>query len=108
MIVQPVHFIENVQVPCILGMDFMKRARISIDIGNKCIKMGKPIANNEKVLFMNKNITLDPNSERQVDLQVPWTFEAGLVEGVHTLPDQVVVMDGVCKGTVRNLSLIHI
>ena len=24
MILQPVHFIENLQVPCILGMDFMK------------------------------------------------------------------------------------
>ena len=33
-IVQPVHFIENLQVPCILGMDFMKRAKITIDIGN--------------------------------------------------------------------------
>ena len=52
-------------------MDFMKRARISIDIGNKFIRMGKPIANNEKVLFLSKDITLDPNSERQVDLQVP-------------------------------------
>ena len=101
-IAQPVHFIENLQVPCILGMDFMKRARISIDIGNKCIRMGKPIANNKKVLFLSKDITLDPNSERQVDLRVPWTFDAGLVEGVHTLPDQVAVMDGVCKGTVRN------
>ena len=51
MIVQPVHFIENLQVPCILGMDFMKRARISIDIGNKCIKMGKPLAHNKKCCF---------------------------------------------------------
>ena len=79
----------------------MKRAKITIDIGNKCIRMGRPIANNEKVLFLNKDITLDPNSERQVDLQVPWTFDAGLVEGVHSLPDQVAVMDGVCKGTVK-------
>ena len=48
------------------------------------------------------DITLEPNSERQVDLPVPWTFDAGLVEGVHSLPEQVVVMDGVCKGTIRN------
>ena len=64
--------------------------------------MGKPIANNKKVLFLNKDITLDPNSERQVDLRVPWTFDAGLVKGVQTLPDQVAVMDGVCKETVKN------
>ena len=101
-IAQPVHFIENLQVPCILGMDFMKRARITIDISRKCIKMGKSLINREKILFLNKDITLEPNSERQVDLPVPWTFDAGLVEGVHSLPEQVVVMDGVCKGMVRN------
>ena len=100
--VQPVHFIENLQVPCILGMDFMKRAKLTIDIGNKCIRMGRPVTNNNKVLFLNKDIALDPNSEKQVDLQVPWTFDVGLVKGVHLLPDQIAVMDGVCKGTVRN------
>ena len=102
VIMQAVHFIENLQVPCILGMDFMKRARITIDISRKCIKMGKQLVNREKVLFLNKDITLEPNSERQVDLPVPWTFDAGLVEGVQTLPEQVVVMDGVCKGTIRH------
>ena len=80
----------------------MKRARITIDVSRKCIKMGKPLVNREKVLFLNKDITLEPNSERQVDLPVPWTFDAGLVEGVQTLPEQVVVMDGVCKGTIRH------
>ena len=93
VIQQHVHFIENLQVPCILGMDFMKRARITIDISNKRIKMGKPLATREKVLFLNKDITLDPNCERQVDLPVPWNFDTGLVEGVHTLPEHVVVME---------------
>ena len=64
--------------------------------------MGKPLVNREKVLFLKKDITLEPNSERQVDLPVPWTFDAGLVEGVHSLPEQVVVMDGVCKGPIKN------
>ena len=71
VIMQNVKFIENLQVPCILGMDFMKRARITIDVSRKCIKMGKPLVNQEKVLFLNKDITLEPNSERQVDLPVP-------------------------------------
>ena len=102
---QHVHFIENLQVPCILGMDFMKRARITIDISNKRIRMGKPLATREKVLFLNKYITLDPNCERQVDLPVPWTFDAGLVEGVQTLPDQVVVMDSVCTVSYTHLTL---
>ena len=102
VILQNVHFIENLQVPCILGMDFMKRARITIDVSKKCIRMGKPLATREKVLFLNKDITLEPNCERQVDLPVPWTFDAGLVEEVQTLPEQVVVMDGVCKGTIKN------
>ena len=43
VIMQAVHFIENLQVHCILGMHFMKRARITIDVSRKCIKMGKPI-----------------------------------------------------------------
>ena len=99
VIMQAVHFIENLQVPCILGM---KRARITIDVSRKCIKMGKQLVNREKVLFLNKDITLDPNCERQVDLPVPWNFDTGLVEGVHTLPENVVVMDGLCKGTIKN------
>ena len=82
VILQNVHFIENLQVPCILGMDFMKRARITIDVSRKCIRMGKALANREKVLFLNKDVTLEPNCERQVDLPVPWTFDAGSVEGV--------------------------
>ena len=61
---QYVHFIENLQVPCILGMDFMKRARITIDISNKRIKMGKPLVTRDKVLFLNKDITLEPNCEK--------------------------------------------
>ena len=52
----------------------MKRAKMTIDIGNKCIRMGRPIATNEKVLFLNKDITLNLDA----------------------------VMDGVCKGTVKN------
>ena len=99
---QTVHFIENLQVPCILGMDFMKRARINIDVSRKCIRMGKPIMDNEKVLFLSKDVTVDPKSEKQVDLQVPLTFDAGLIEGIHSLPDQISVMDGICKVTIRN------
>ena len=99
---QHVHFIENLQVPCILGMDFMKQARITIDVSNKRIKMGKPLATRDKVLFLNKDITLEPNCEKQVDLPVPWSFDTGLVEGVSSLPDNIVVMDGLCKGTVKN------
>ena len=48
---QPVHFIENLQVLCILGMDFMKQARITIDISRRCIKMGKPLINSERFYF---------------------------------------------------------
>ena len=47
-------------------------------------------------------VTASRGIGKQVDLPVSWTFDAGLVEGVHSLPDQVVVMDGVCKGAVRN------
>ena len=86
---QSVHFIENLQIPCILGMDFMKRARISLDIGRKCTKMGRALSNYERILFLSKDVSLEPNSERQVDLQIPWTFDAGLVEGVHSLPDNI-------------------
>ena len=65
MIQQHVHFIENLQVPCILGMDFMKRARITIDISNKRIRMGKPLVSRDKVLFLSKDITLEPNCENR-------------------------------------------
>ena len=76
----------------------MKQVRISLDIGRKCIKMGRALPNNERVLFLNKDVTIDPNSERQLDLQVPWSFDAGLIEGVQSLPDKVTVIDGMCKG----------
>ena len=49
VIMQAVHFIENLQVPCILGM---KRARITIDVSRKCIKMGKQLVNREKVCLL--------------------------------------------------------
>ena len=34
-------FIENLQVPCILGMDFLSKAVISIDTATNKIRLGK-------------------------------------------------------------------
>ena len=41
------------------------------------------------MLFLDKNVTLEPNSEQQLTVKVPWTFYTELVKRVDSLPDSI-------------------
>lgn len=74
----------------------MKKAKISLDIEQRK-KMGIPIPKQDRILFLDKDITLPPISEKQIDVPVPWSFDTGLVEGIDRLPKGITVMNGICK-----------
>ena len=93
-------FIDNLQVPCILGMDFMGRHKISIDTSNRTIKYKTgETSTSEKPLLSSHAIHLEPYAETGVSLKVPLQFNQGLIEADDHLPDQVTVMEGITSST---------
>ena len=63
----PVHqqilFVRNLQVPCLLGMDFMKKAKITMDTGEGKIRV-QPSSERrpakKKLLYNKKSVTINP------------------------------------------------
>ena len=90
-------FIENLQIGCILGMDFMSRHNIINDAAKRSLRFGsRPNSLSfTNILSSPKTIHLPANSESSIKLPVSQPFSAGLVESVNSLPDQVMVMDGI-------------
>ena len=58
-----VQFIDNLQLPCIIGMDFMSKANISICASSKRIKIGSPIKSHTMPIISSKKIQLPAFSE---------------------------------------------
>ena len=89
-------FIKDLQVPCILGMDFMAKQNVVIDATKRVIKFAaKRQINSVTTLSGTKAIHLSPHSETAISVPVPFPFVQGLIETGPVLPDKVVVMDGV-------------
>ena len=85
----PVLFIKGLQVPCILGMDFMSRARVIIDTQNQKIRMGDfphfhaednpTLINKMTDILHGKDHSVPPLLETKVICTVSTTFEHGLI-----------------------------
>ena len=99
----PVHqrilFVRNLQVPCLLSMDFMKRAKITIDAGEGKIRV-QPSSERrtakKKLLFNKKSVTIQPMEEAKVMAESTSSFNIALVEGKEFTDFHV--MDGLIKG----------
>ena len=91
-------FIKDLQVPCILGMDILAKANVTIDARQKTITFGqsKPTTFAARTT---KKVVLKPYSETQIKLTAPKAFSQGLIESSSSLPDKVVLMDGVISST---------
>ena len=92
-----VQFIDDLQLPCIIGMDFMSRANINICAQTKKIKIGSPPTQTTMPIICSKKINLPPFSETLVPLNVNGSFSAALIEGSQTLLAGVCVMEGIVK-----------
>ena len=108
-------FIDQLQVPCILGMDFMSKIGAVIDTNLNNISFSiNPKTKLRKLniaLCNNKPLRLLPYSENAIELPCPEQFAQGLIESSCSLPDQVMVMDGItscsknsCMAIISNFS----
>ena len=101
----PVLFIKGLQVPCILGMDFMSRARVIIDTQKQKIPMEEvpyfraednPVLTNRMTdIVLGKDHTDPPLSESKVICTVDSPFEHGLISPLEL--GSCYIMDGVVK-----------
>ena len=102
----PVLFIKGLQVPCILGMDFMSRARVIIDTQNQKIRMedvphfraeDNPTLTNQMIdIVLGKDHLVPPLSETKVMCTVDSTFEHGLISNSNS-NNNFHIMDGVVQ-----------
>ena len=95
-----VQFIDNLQLPCIIGMDFMSKANITICANSKTIKIGSPPPLSSVPIISSKKIHLPAFSETLVPLSVRGSYSSALIEGSSSLPDDVCIMEGIVS--VRN------
>ena len=65
------HCIKDLQVLCILRMDFMSKARITLDISKQKIRLGKLIPKQDWVLYLDMDVTVEPNLDQQITVKVP-------------------------------------
>ena len=108
-------FIDQLQVPCILGMDFMSKIGAVIDTNSNNISFSiNPKTKTRKLniaLCNGKPLTLSPYSKNAIELPCPERYAQGLIESSCSLPDQVMVMDGItscsnnsCMAIISNFS----
>ena len=94
-------FIGNLQVPCIIGMDLLSKANITFDAGQQTITFGrsKPTT---FAAHTSQKLVLKPYSETQIKLTTPKAFSQGLSESSSSLPEKVLLMDGVISSSNSN------
>ena len=71
-------FIDNLQIGCILGMDFMSRHNIIIDAARHSLRFGSQPNNisSTNILYFSKTLHLPANSESSIKLPVPHSFSS--------------------------------
>ena len=71
-------FIDNLQIPCILGMDLLYKADITSDTGRQTITIGHARPTTFAARTARK-VVLQPYSETQIKLTAPKSFSQGLI-----------------------------
>ena len=101
-------FIKDLQVPCILGMDFMAKQNVVINAVKRLIKFAaKKPHDTSSPLKGTKAIHLPPYSETAVTITVPFPFVQGLIEAGPELPNKVLIMDGTANSFLHPTSKQH-
>ena len=98
-------FVDNLQVPCILGMDFMGKSNIILDTRRQIICIARP-KKTDYVLMTTTKTHLPANSETLINLPSPVSFVQGLVESKTGLPEGVHVMDGITSSVDGQVGLV--
>ena len=102
---RPIHhkvlFVRGLQVPCILGMDFMRKARIIIDTHAGKMKVEPPLHgsfqnNPTHLLRLKRETTIKPREEIQVIGECDLNFEIALVNSNNH--PKIYLMDGIING----------
>ena len=92
-------------------MDLLSKADITIDAGQRTITFGRSKPTTFAACTA-RQIVLQPYSETQIKLTAPKSFSQGLIQSSSSLPDNVLLMDGVisssgpteCLGVIANFS----
>ena len=98
-------FVGGLQVPCILGMDFMKKARIIINNQAGKIKMEPPLPgafkhNPARLLTVKREVSIKPREEMQVIGECDVNFATASATSNNN--EMVHVMDGLVDGKNSN------
>ena len=113
----PVIFVENLQVPCILGMDFMRKARVLIDTANGKIRLAKDeedirlpghrkpttapaTSPTDTILSCSQDVTIQPMEEAKVTCTTDQPFTTALCTSLEMLDPNCHVMDGVIASII--------
>ena len=91
----PVQFIDNLQIPSIIGMDFISKANIHIYASSKKIKIGRSVQQATMPIVTTKKTQLPAYSETFVPLNVNGSFSSILIEGSSSLPEGICLMKGI-------------
>ena len=75
-------------------MDLLSKANITIDTGRQTITFGRSKPTTFAARTARK-VVLQPDSETQIKLTAPKSFSQGLIESSFSLPDKVLLMQGV-------------
>ena len=113
-------FVDNLQVQCILGMDYLNQAGIIIDAGERKLLFKKPSKKqnrseitNSFLICTEQDMTIHPMQESKVVFRTPDNFKGkGFVCSHPQLNEDLAVMEGVidsngldkCAVVVLNIS----
>ena len=95
----PVTFINNLRANCIIGMDLMNKANISLNCKDNKIVFKTSSMQTNYPLSTRKSVVLEANTETLVQTISPAPFNSCLVDSVnlaYPLQD-VTLMDGLCS-----------
>ena len=116
-------FVDNLQVPCILGMDYLQKAGVMIDAGERKLLFKSTNTRSDKqsnfYVSSEADITIQPLEEFKVSFSTPANFHGkGLISAHPQLRSELELMEGIidsnglnkCAAIVLNVSqqAIHI
>ena len=89
-------FVKHLKVPCIVGMDLMEKAHITLDPGRNKILLSQNsnTITNPITLMTSKPLSILGNSETSLNVTSPTAFKLGLIEPSPLDSPSLSVMDG--------------
>ena len=105
------HLLITYKFPASLAWIFSLKANITIDTGHQTITFGRARPTTFAARTARK-VVLQLYSETQIKLTAPISFSQGLIESSSSLPDKVLLMEGVisssspteCLSVIANFS----